>query len=87
MRVCLYATSGRLKDKDYAPLREKIKTYAVIQDADPNESWREDEVELSIASDNVKRLIEDCMEHHEVILSRDYKTQDLCIEIYDDYRE
>lgn len=84
MKVILSTTSGGLYGSDYKDLLTKIRKYAMIYDRADN---YEDATELSIATDNVKRLIEDCMQYNEVILGRNYMDGSLLVEIYDYYRE
>lgn len=85
MKVILSTTSGDLYGSEYKDLLTKIRKYAMIYDRDKD--GYVDATELSIATDNVKRLIEDCMQYHEVILGRNYMDGSLLVEIYDYYRE
>ena len=84
MKVILSTTSGDLYGSEYKDLLTKIRKYAMIYDRADNYA---DATELSIATDNVKQLIEDCMQYHEVILGRNYMDGSLLVEIYDYYRE
>lgn len=86
MKVILSTTSGDLYGSEYKDLLTKIRKYAMIYDREDKDGYV-DATELSIATDNVKRLIEDCMQYHEVILGRNYMDGSLLVEIYDYYRE
>lgn len=84
MKVLLSTTSGDLYTNQYKDLLTKIKKYAMVYD---RKDKYEDITELSIAGDNLMKLIEDCMQYHEVILGRNYMDGSLMVEIYDYYRE